>query len=118
MILLMKLVEETILRYKHLLIGISCIHEGSEFCKEKYNEPNINCIINNCEFIKYEECKNTLVYSNSNGEIEEKSNYLCFDEVAKLYKDKREVKRLSKFLGRKISIRKINEAYVEYKNGI
>ena len=108
--------EETMLRYEHLLIGISC--DNDKACKYNYSEANINCIINECEFIKYKGCQNTLVYSNSNGEIEEDNSYLCFDDIAAEYKSDRDIKRLSKYVGKKISIRKMDEAYLEYKKEV
>lgn len=100
------------MRFLLLEIICTCKENQPEYCEYGINKTDIHCIENRCEFLKYSNCKDELVYS-KDGIIENKS--FCANiksDLSKIKNKKIREQHIKKW--REISLKKINEAFDEY----
>lgn len=100
----------------HVLLELYCLQDVDtnvnedrpQYCQSADNSPSYNCLLNGCPYLDYTTCENTLCYINEASEMEE--GISLGGEMVKDGDFKASLKRW-----RDISLKKIQDAYNQYK---
>lgn len=99
----------------HILLELYCLKDIDEnvnadrpqYCKSTDNNPAYTCLCNDCPYLAYTTCENTLCYINEASEMED--GILFGGEMLKDGDFDASLKRW-----REISLKKIQDAYKQY----
>ena len=99
----------------HVLLELFCLKGSDEnvnenrpqYCKSTDNNPSYSCLKNDCPYLAYTTCENTLCYIN---ELSEMEDGILFG--GEMVKDKSFENSLNRW--KEISLKTIQDAYKKY----